>query len=140
MAPHIGSVYLTYPLAWQNKPIASLNAGKMGSDTRTITGDMVFLRGKVLTAAVPVEATFLFDWETAATVAALDALWKAGQPIYCDFEGTGDSYQFMFAAEDGLTDPSSVAFGEKAIHSAIAGADHNDTYKGKIHGYILSGL
>jgi hypothetical protein len=139
MAPHIGSVYLDYPLAWQNKQIMSLNAGKMGSDTRTITGDVVFLRGKTLTAAVPVEVTFLFDWETAATVAALDALWKAGQTVTIDPEGDSHSYSFMFAVEDGVTDPSSVAFGEKAIHSAIAG-HHNDTYKGKIHGYILSGL
>lgn len=134
---YIGSVNLRYPLAWQEKSISSIDVGKIGADIRTMTGDMVFIRGATLSGTKPREATLLFNWESQATIEALDALWKAGSTIVCDFEGNGIQYYFKFAVEDGISDVEHAGFGSDAVHYYLYGYD-TDIYKGKIHGYIIS--
>lgn len=139
MAANIGSVTLDYPLYWINKPVASLGKGRIGADVRTITGDMVFIISDTLVGAKPVEAIFLFEWESFATVEALMDLWDAGAAVSCDFEDSGDTYTFRFAVEDGITDVENVAFGEEAPHEDLDGLA-TDLYQGRIKGWITAGL
>jgi hypothetical protein len=133
----IGNTQLRYPLRWKNKPIASV---KIGSDTRTLSGDMVFLRGKIAAGAhLPTEATLTYSWESAATIRALDVMWKSGQQYSADFEGNGRHYTLIFAADNGLTEPKNAAFGDLAVYAQLEGWD-TDIWDGEINVIILSGL
>lgn len=127
MSATVGSVNLRYPLARQNpnEPVV------LGSDTMVCDGSTVTLEYE--NPVQDMRVKYIFNWESLATVLALQALWKAGGSYSVSPEGTGGpTFNARFARQKGVDGVKNVAFGERAIHSAISG-NHNDAYTGEIN-------
>jgi hypothetical protein len=134
MAAYIGSITFPYPLAWIDKGAPRV----IGSDTPTLSGNVVMLRGKN-TSQDYLDAKLRFTWVPWSTIEALYAAWLAGSEYTADLEDTGDTVSVVFAAENGVNKESirHVKFAERAIHANIEGTE-TDLYEGEIN-LIITG-